>query len=146
MINIIEKIIYYVWFYVYDIQYIFKAKALWSVLCRQDIDVLQEKIFLWLGDITDSDGNMKKQDIIAAVEDLNHTNLEYVLPSCLTLKNLEGFVKTLKSKKQKTSFSKVGPFNIDLKSYAHYHRSKFSESCWNSSSQTLNLMFFFCTK
>ena len=104
MINIIEKIIYYVWFYVYDIQYIFKAKALWSVLCRQDIDVLQEKIFLWLGDITDSDGNMKKQDIIAAVEDLNHTNLEYVLPSCLTLKNLEGFVKTLKSKKQKTSY------------------------------------------
>ena len=86
---------------------ILQAKALWSLLCQQDIEEIQEKVFTWLGNIPAMEGMMKREDLLDAVEGvLRMKKIEDILPGCFTKKNIEGFRKTLNQKKDQ-SFSKV---------------------------------------
>ena len=83
-----------------------QAKALWSVLCQQNIEEIQEKVFTWLGNIPASEGRMKTGDLCVAVEELlKMKKIQGILPGCFTRRNMEGFKKTLNQKKGQT-FSK----------------------------------------
>ena len=84
-----------------------QAKALWSVLCQQNIEEVQEKVFAWLGNIPAMEGRMKTEDLCVAVDELlKMKKIEDILPGCFTKRNMEGFQKTLKQKKDQ-SFCKV---------------------------------------
>ena len=84
-----------------------QAKALWSVLCQQNIEEVQEKVFAWLGNIPAVEGKVKIEDLCVAVDELlKMKKIEDILPGCFTKKNMEGFQKTLKQKKDQ-SFCKV---------------------------------------
>ena len=86
---------------------ILQAKALWSVLCQQDIEEIQEKVFTWLGNIPAREGMVNREDLLVAVDELlKMKKIEDILPGCFTKKNIEGFKKTLNQKKDQ-SFSKV---------------------------------------
>ena len=53
------------------------------------------------------EGMMKREDLLVAVDELlKMKKIEDILPGCFTKKNLEGFQKTLKQKKDQ-SFCKV---------------------------------------
>ena len=83
-----------------------QAKALWSVLCQQNIEEIQEKVFTWLGNIPALEGRMKTEDLCVAVEEhLKMKKIDNILPGCFTRRNMEGFKKTLNQKKGQT-FSK----------------------------------------
>ena len=90
-----------------------QARALWSVLCRQDIEEVQQRLFAWLENICDADVRMKKQDIIAAADKLREMkNMEDVLPSCFNKRNIEGFTKNLKNNGDRETFNKVRLLSI----------------------------------
>ena len=83
-----------------------QAKALWSVLCQQNIEEVQEKVFAWLGNIPAVEGKMKIEDLCVAVDELlKMKKIDDILPGCFTKRNMEGFKKTLNQKKGQ-SFSK----------------------------------------
>ena len=83
-----------------------QAKALWSVLCQQNIEEIQETVFTWLGNIPAMEGKMKNEDLCVAVDQLlKMKKIEDILPGCFTRRNMEGFKKTLNQKKGQ-SFSK----------------------------------------
>ena len=86
---------------------ILQAKALWSVLCQQDIEEIQEKVFTWLGNVPATEGMMKREDLLVTVDELlKMKKIVDILPVCFTKRNIEGFQKTLKQKKDQ-SFCKV---------------------------------------
>ena len=72
-----------------------QVKALWSVLCQQDIEEIQEKVFTWLGNIPAMEGMMKREDLLDAVDRLLRMKK---MPGCFTKKNTDGLQKTLKQK------------------------------------------------
>ena len=81
-----------------------QAKALWSVLCQQNIEEVQEKVFAWLGNIPAVEGKMKIEDLCVSVDEVLK-NIDDILLGCFTKRNLKGFKKTLNQKKGQ-SFSK----------------------------------------
>ena len=84
-----------------------QAKALWSVLCQQDIEEIQEKVFTWLANIPAMEGMVKREDLSVAVEELlKMKKIEDILPGCFKKRNMEGFQKTLNQKKDQL-FCKV---------------------------------------
>ena len=82
-----------------------QAKALWSVLCQENIEEIQEQVFTWLDNMTTTDGRIQKEDLESAVDELlQMKNFDDILPRCFTKRNIEGFKKNLKQKGQ--SFTK----------------------------------------
>ena len=83
-----------------------QAKALWSVLCQQNIEEIQGKVFTWIGNLPTKEGRIKTEDLCVAVEELlKMKKIDDILPGCFTKRNMEGFKKTLMQKKGQ-SFSK----------------------------------------
>ena len=78
-----------------------QAKALWSVLCQQNIEKIQEQVFTWLGNRTTTEGRIQKKDLESAVvELLEMKKIDDILPSCFSKRNVEGFQTNLKQKGQ----------------------------------------------
>ena len=78
---------------------------MWSVLCQQNIEEIQEKVFTWLENIPAKQGGMKTEDLCVAVEELLKVKIDNFLPGCFTRRNMEGFRKSLNQKKSQ-AFSK----------------------------------------
>ena len=57
---------------------------------------------------------MKREDLLVAVEKLlKMKKIEKILPICFTKRNMEGFLKTLKQKKDR-AFCKVRKYLLNL--------------------------------
>ena len=76
---------------------------MWSVLCQQNIEEIQEKVFTWLGNIPALEGWMKKEDLCVALDELlKMKKVDNILPGCFTKENIKGFKKTLQQKNEKS--------------------------------------------